>query len=240
MPDTPIDLSEGIQSVRLKVPTAEVPIPPEGFAQLHSPAPGELALRLPDGSVVAVGGGGGGGGAATSVLGPGGAIDAANTDPRIGININAVPGTGIGFTGRFLDQFANPLGVQADPVVISSAELLALHTTSKVLVAAPAAGLVIAPLGFVFVRRGAGGSYVFDPTAKFLIGPPGDLGDASYSLSSLGLFTGDLLVYAPRVLPDGWIETGTYGGGEPLAIGVTHPMTVGTDPLTVVSVYLVV
>lgn len=167
MPDTPIDLSEGIQSVRLKVPTAEVPIPPEGFGQLHTPAPGELALRLPDGSVVAIGGGGGGGGAATSVLGPGGAIDAANSDPRIGININAVPGTGIAFTGRFLDQFARPLGVQWEPVTITSAELLALGAAPKVLIAAWPA-LTVCPV--VLVQRYHPGGTPYTGAPNFVYG----------------------------------------------------------------------
>lgn len=68
MPDTPIDQSDHIPSIRLRVPTGTVPIPPAGFGQLHSPAPGVLALRLSDGSVVEVGPVAAGGGSAV-VLG---------------------------------------------------------------------------------------------------------------------------------------------------------------------------
>lgn len=73
MPDTPIDQSNSIQSIRLKVPTGTVPVPPAGFGQLHSPSPGVLALRLPDGSVVEVGPAAGGGAVADGLLVWGGA-----------------------------------------------------------------------------------------------------------------------------------------------------------------------
>lgn len=97
MPDTSIDLSEGIQSVRLKVPTAVVPIPPEGFAQLHSPAPGALALRLPDGSVVPVGSGGGGGGPTVSLT-----------------EQSAAPGGVSGVVQLYADEDEQVHGVQSD------------------------------------------------------------------------------------------------------------------------------
>lgn len=67
MPDTPIDQSNSIQSIRLKVPTGTVPVPPVGFGQLHSPSPGVLALRLPDGGVVEVGPAASGGGSGLEV-----------------------------------------------------------------------------------------------------------------------------------------------------------------------------
>lgn len=69
MPDTPIDQSNSIQSVRLKVPTGTVPVPPVGFGQLHTPSPGVLALRLPDGSVTQVGPAPSGSGAGVEVYG---------------------------------------------------------------------------------------------------------------------------------------------------------------------------
>lgn len=149
MADTPIDHAVNLTSLRLKVPTGTVPIPPDGYGQLHTPAPGTMALLLPDGSVVEIGGGGGGG-AATALLGPGGAIDAANTNPAIGINLNAAPGTGIAFTGAFLDQYANPLGLQVDTVELSSADLLALHITPIVLRAEPAGGRTAVPMLVTF------------------------------------------------------------------------------------------
>lgn len=90
MPDTPIDQSESISSIRLKIPTGEVPIPPEGWGQLHSPAPGELAIRLPDGSVVAVGGGGA---PQTALHNPyGSQVNLDGTDPTIGVLFGIAPG----------------------------------------------------------------------------------------------------------------------------------------------------
>lgn len=108
MPDTSIDLSEGIPSIRLKVPTAVVPIPPEGFAQLHSPAPGELALRLPDGSVAAVGGGGGGGTNAVDLLGPNGQVLTDGTEPGVGIDISPIPPLSIRLSGPVEDANGQP------------------------------------------------------------------------------------------------------------------------------------
>lgn len=189
MPDTSIDLSEGIQSVRLKVPTAVVPIPPEGFAQLHSPVEGELALRLPDGSVVAVGGGGGGGGAATSVLGPGGAIDAANSDPRIGININAAPGTGIGLTGELLDQYAVPLVLQPFIAFRSQTVPIALSGGANAVTVA-----LVVDGSFQQVRRGAWTNTVdgdlvvpaagwYEVAIGYVVTVPGS-GDINLSLNS--------------------------------------------------------
>lgn len=68
MPDTRIDQSDSIPSIRLKVPTGTVPVPPVGFGQLHTPSPGVLALRLPDGEVVEVGPAAGGDGNGRQVL----------------------------------------------------------------------------------------------------------------------------------------------------------------------------
>jgi|RhiMetdeSRZDD1v2_1073273.scaffolds.fasta_scaffold329180_2 hypothetical protein len=62
MPNTAIDQAPNLTSIRLKVPTGTVPIPPEGYGQLHTTGDGQLAVRLPDGSVVEVGGGDGGNG----------------------------------------------------------------------------------------------------------------------------------------------------------------------------------
>lgn len=143
MPDTPIDLSEGIQSVRLKVPTAEVPIPPEGFAQLHSPAPGELALRLPDGSVVPVGGGGT---PQTALHNPyGSQVNLDGTDPTIGVLFGIAPGQQwvIDPPVSPVDIYRKPLGVQVATVTISSAELLAMDAVPKVLIEAIAGQLIV-------------------------------------------------------------------------------------------------
>lgn len=88
MPDTPIDQSAGIQSIRLKVPTGTVPVPPAGYAQLHSPSPGTLALRLPDGSVVEIGGGGGG---TPGVLSGTGGVVEALFNPFTGAGVTVTP-----------------------------------------------------------------------------------------------------------------------------------------------------
>lgn len=244
MPDTPIDLSEGIQSVRLKVPTAVVPIPPAGFVQLHSPAPGELALRLPDGSVVPIGGGGGGG-AASSVLGPGGAIDAANSDPRIGININAAPGTGIAFTGRFLDQFATPLGEQVDHITVSSAELLALDTAPKVLVAAHAARCIV-PKGMVLRSRpdlvGSPVAYVDAGLANLFVGYPPYPPYFQVDTPILGVLSTSELRFT-HVAPQQFAASGGLLSeivGQPLILSLSSAITEGNYPVDVTLSYLVV
>lgn len=237
MPDTPIDLSEGIQSVRLKVPTAEVPIPPEGFAQLHSPAPGELALRLPDGSVVAIGGGGGGGGAATSVLGPGGAIDAANTDPRIGININAAPGTGIAFTGKLLDQFARPLGAQVERTLVSSAEIQALHTIPKVIVPAQGAGLAVAVLLVTFRVLPGDTPYAAAGGTLIRVGKGADL-NYYYGINALTLLN-VALPTVRQLVTNVWqiVDVAENVDNQPLVLSAEEPITSGNGTLLVSTLY---
>lgn len=147
MPDVRIDQSPDIQSVRLRIPTGTVPIPPAGYAQLHSPSPGTLALRLPDGSVVPIGGGGGG---TPGVLsGTGGVVEAiSNPFTGAGVTISPAGGETIFLNGPVVGPDPDvPFGVQVARVPISSAELLALHTTPKVLVAEPVDPfLMVAPV----------------------------------------------------------------------------------------------
>lgn len=219
MPDTPIDLSEGIQSVRLKVPTAEVPIPPEGFAQLHTPSPGELALRLPDGSVVAVGGGGGGGGVATLLVGPGGLVEAANTDPRIGININAVPGTGIGLTGELLDQFAKPLGFhRLVKTTLTAAQVIAAATAPPTVVAG-VEGAVLVPVAFAAVYHYAAPASVGVPNYRFVWG---DLNPDSHPLTDQPIYAVNLFGGEQDMF---WFAVAQpYGSPLPLADVVGQPI----------------
>jgi hypothetical protein len=56
MADTPIDQAANLTSIRLKVPTGTVPVPPPGHLQLHAPDLETLAFRRADGGVVEVGG----------------------------------------------------------------------------------------------------------------------------------------------------------------------------------------
>lgn len=148
MPDTPIDQSASIQSIRLKIPTGTVPIPPAGFGQLHSPSSGTLALRLPDGGVVEVGGGSGG--TPAVLAGTGGVVEALS-NPFTGAGITLTPNAGetIFFNGPVVGPDADtPFGVQVVTVEINSAELLALHLTGKLLVAEPSdPGRMVWPVG---------------------------------------------------------------------------------------------
>jgi len=152
MPGTSIDQDNHITSIRLKVPTGTVPIPPEGYGQLHTTGEGGLAVRLPDGGVVPVGGE-----PATprSIAGTGGGVSADSAPGIIdGLTIAVPPGKHLWFNVPDVlfgpDQL--PFGVQvAPPVIVTSAEIKALHTTPKMLVAAPGAGQLNVPVKIVLV-----------------------------------------------------------------------------------------
>lgn len=140
MPDTPIDQSEHIPSIRLKVPTGTVPIPPVGYAQLHSPSPGELALRLPDGSVVEIGAAAG---APRSIAGTGGGVN-ADSSPGIvnGLTIAVPPGKHLWLNVPDVlfgpDQV--PFGVQVyGPFVVDMDAILALSSAPVGLLPTPGA-----------------------------------------------------------------------------------------------------
>lgn len=153
MPDTPIDQSNSIQSIRLKVPTGTVPVPPVGFGQLHSPSPGVLALRLPDGSVVEV---------VLSAAGGGGTL------------------------------------LTSGPVVVSAADLLALHDTPKVLVAERGAGKLIVPVAMAM--QWVPGATPYTGGADLRVGYADDPADVTlYGLNGAlaGWSSAETVIFAP-------------------------------------------
>lgn len=240
MPDTPIDQSAGIQSIRLKVPTGTVPIPPVGFGQLHSPSPGTLALRLPDGSVAEIGGGGAG---TPGVLsGTGGVVEAlSNPFTGAGVAISPAAGQTIFLNGPVVGPEPDqPFGGRVAPVVVSSGELAALHLTPKVLVSG-IPGRVIWPRLIYFHMVGVTTAYLHDPGALlFLTLGEGNLfHDQNVDAGSLvdGIDTVASLPTANIVL--GSVQQAAWVG-QPLQLWSTVPLVGGDGALHVTTDYLAV
>jgi len=166
MPTTAIDQAPSLTSIRLKVPTGTVPIPPEGYGQLHTTGEGQLAVRLPDGSVVVVGSGGGGGG--DTISGDGGAVSADATpghDPGVVLSPNL--GKTIWLNGSVVGPGENqPFGVVVQPVLVPASEVLTLHTVRKTLAAAPGVGRRVWPLGLFVHYRFENDPYLSNPDVE--------------------------------------------------------------------------
>jgi hypothetical protein len=242
VPETNIDQSAGITSIRLKVPTGTVPIPPAGFGQLHSPSPGTLALRMPDGSVIEIGAAVG---SPHSIAGTGGGVNADSAPGIIdGLTI-AVP------SGKHLwlnvpdvlfgpDQV--PFGGRVATVVLDQFDIEQLHVTPVTLVAVTDPAKVVCPRAITF-RPNNGAGYTSGGSLPLL------------ALAYAGTFTGDpdtdnfitdvaeqvLLADAPTVvdiLPAAGVFALDDIVGKALQFYSYLPLTGGTRQLTITTEYV--
>lgn len=187
MPSEPIDQANSVASIRLKVPTGTVPIPPAGYVQLHAPNVDGLALRQHDGSVTEIGGGGGVGTALENERGLV-TVEAVGEEPQA-VTIYAKPGSDghIKLSGNVIDstndeQFPHALTLvqRSDPPSPPSGGRLKLwlDVTSAFRVIDPdgagnlelrdgSGGRVVLSNGFVTLA-GAGGSYFVQAQDAFL------------------------------------------------------------------------
>lgn len=119
MADTPIDRAENLTSIRLKVPTGTVPVPPPGHLQLHAPDYDTLAVRRGDGSVVEIGGSSG---PTDTLVGSGGIITASAGQGWEGAGLSLLVGAGesIYVSGPFVGPGGEPLASDAVMLVARS------------------------------------------------------------------------------------------------------------------------
>jgi hypothetical protein len=133
-----------------------------------------------------------------------------------------------------------PGGVQvSDPITISSAEVLALHTTRKVLVAAQGAGKVIVPLQFVQAFTFGGVAYTTGGGNALEIGWPDGvdgLAIATLDINRLTLINNGLFVDL--------VAAGNYGNhadfaNQPLGLKLDGPLAAGNGTVLMVVSYVI-
>jgi hypothetical protein len=125
------------------------------------------------------------------------------------------------------------------PIAISSAELLALHTTRKVLVAAQGAGKVIVPLQFVQAFTFGGVAYTTGGGNALEIGWPDGvdgLAIATLDINRLTLINNGLFVDL--------VAAGNYGNhadfaNQPLGLKLDGPLAAGNGTTLLVVSYVV-
>lgn len=239
MADTPIDQAANLTSIRLKVPTGTVPVPPPGHVQFHFPDYDTAAIKRGDGSVVEIGGGGGGGDA---VAGTGGIVTTAAGSFWGGAGVSIKPNTGLAILldGPVVGPDFRPLGLQVDVVAISSAELLALHVTPKVLRPAPGVRSVIWPVAyFVFYVPGTTG---YNADAAIAIGPASDPVTNAWVVFSAGWLSANTTIPTATQIssqPAISLETGS-AANQALHAKAAVPWTGGDGSLVLFLASLVV
>jgi hypothetical protein len=238
MADTPIDRAENLTSIRLKVPTGTVPVPPPGHLQLHAPDYDTLAVRRGDGSVVEIGGSSG---PTDTLVGSGGIITAAAGNGPVNAGLSLLVGAGLGIyaSGPLIGASGALLGAQVATVPISSAELLALDTAPVVLVPAQGAGFVVEPLSLAF--RFHPGGVAYSSAASLTLGTPATpdivqpFGPSATDVLGGGINADRITPFAAPSAP----HDGAAVENQPLVLGSNGPITLGNGTLTVTTVYLV-
>jgi hypothetical protein len=238
MADTPIDQAANLTSIRLKVPTGTVPVPPPGHLQLHAPDYDTLAVRRGDGSVVEIGASGPPE-TPFMLLGSGGTVDTSADSHGVGVTIATGINKTIRLAAPLVDANFLPFGVQITTTQISSAELLALHVTPKVLRAA-IPGRVVLPLLLIGVAHQV--TSPFDNANNFRVGWGGDGAPETWTANLLQ-FNG--LQYTP---PDQFCyeflskdeENDSDARGRPLVLGSSVALTGGDGSFTVTAIWIAV
>jgi hypothetical protein len=139
----------------------------------------------------------------------------------------------------YVPQAPGGVRITDPPIAISSAELLALHTTRKVLVAAQGAGKVIVPLQFVQAFTFGGVGYTTGGGNALEIGWPDGvdgLAIATLDINRLTLINNGLFVDL--------VAAGNYGNyadfaNQPLGLKLDGPLAAGNGTVLMVVSYVV-
>lgn len=239
MPDIPIDQAVNLTSLRLKVPTGTVPVPPPGHLQLHAPDYETLAFRRGDGSVVEIGGGGAPG---DTIAGDGGMVSTGATpghDP--GVVLSPSLGKTIWLNGPVVGPEENqPFGVQVATVPVSSAEILALHSNPKVLVAA-ITGKLLVPVSAAI--RAVPGATLYTGAAELWLGHLSPVPGNGVLAANQETLNGGPVPPNLDYFFATWVSAEQDGYpivGVPFAVQLGGPVAAGNGTMVITVAYLVV
>lgn len=257
----PIDAAE-ITSIRLVEFPGELPLPPEGHVQVGFSTSYGLVVRFPSGLYAGVAGfapaGPPGPQGPQGPAGPSGGAGGVPPSGELQFNGHSIvfhdvagehqlalypePGSPIRLAGPVLDALGQPWGsdgVQVARGAVSSAELLDLHNTPKVVQVAPGAGRFLQLIGVATYLHAGSTPYATASGTGLVVGYPA-LVPGAYAANPMGM-TGITSAVDRLGLGRGYDMEAAAADvlNAPLVLAIDDALTVGNGTLDYAVAYLV-